>query len=113
MFELLINSFVPVALLILIGYFSAKKSIFKYEDALSIIKYIGVIAVPVLTFKMTVSISFSNVNWLLISSYIISELIIYLAAIFISCRTIITPIPSEALDLIFFIRLYHAYVPFL
>ena len=33
---------------------------------------------------MTVSISFSNVNWLLISSYIISELIIYLAAMFIA-----------------------------
>ena len=83
MFELLINSFLPVALLILIGYFSAKKLIFKYEDALSIIKYIGVIAVPVLTFKMTISISFSNVNWILISSYIISELIIYFVAMFI------------------------------
>lgn len=83
MIQLLINSFLPVALLILLGYVSAKKLIFKYEDALSIIKYIGVIAVPALTLKMTVSISFSNVNWLLISSYIISELIIYLAAIFI------------------------------
>lgn len=84
MIQLLINSFLPVALLILLGYISAKKLIFKYEDALSIIKYIGVIAVPALTLKMTVSISFSNVNWLLISSYIISELIIYLAAIFIA-----------------------------
>ena len=83
MFELLLNSFVPVALLILIGYYSAKKLMFKYEDALSIIKYIGVIAVPVLTFKMTVSISFSNVNWLLISSYIISELVIYFVVIFV------------------------------
>ena len=84
MIQLLINSFLPVALLILLGYVSAKKLIFKYEDALSIIKYIGVIAVPALTLKMTVSISFSNVNWLLISSYIISELIIYLVAIFIA-----------------------------
>ena len=83
MIQLLINSFLPVALLILLGYVSAKKLIFKYEDALSIIKYIGVIAVPALTLKMTVSISFSNINWLLISSYIISELIIYLGAIFI------------------------------
>ena len=33
---------------------------------------------------MTVSISFANVNWLLISSYIISELVIYLTAIFIA-----------------------------
>ena len=48
----------PVALLILFGYISAKKTIFKYEDALSIIKYIGFIAVPNLTLKMTVSISF-------------------------------------------------------
>ena len=84
MIQLLINSFLPVAILILLGYVSAKKLIFKYEDALSIIKYIGVIAVPALTLKMTVSISFSNVNWLLISSYIISELIIYLTAIFIA-----------------------------
>ena len=84
MIQLLINSFLPVALLILLGYVCAKKLIFKYEDALSIIKYIGFIAVPALTLKMTVSISFSNVNWLLISSYIISELIIYLAAIFIA-----------------------------
>ena len=84
MIQLLINSFLPVALLILLGYVSAKKLIFKYEDALSIIKYIGVIAVPALTLKMTVSISFSNVNWLLISSYIISELIIYLTAMFIA-----------------------------
>ena len=84
MIQLLINSFLPVALLILLGYVSAKKLIFKYDDALSIIKYIGVIAVPALTLKMTVSISFSNVNWLLISSYIISELIIYLTAMFIA-----------------------------
>ncbi len=84
MIQLLINSFLPVALLILLGYFFAKKSIFRYEDALSIIKYIGVIAVPALTLKMTISISFSNVNWLLITSYIVSELIIYLAAIFIA-----------------------------
>ena len=84
MIQILINSFMPVALLILFGYISAKKTIFKYEDALSIIKYIGVIAVPALTLKMTVSISFSNVNWLLISSYIISELAIYLTAIFIT-----------------------------
>ena len=84
MIQLLINSFLPVALLMLLGYFSAKKNIFKYEDALSIIKYIGVIAVPALTLNMTVSISFSNVNWLLISSYIISELVIYFIAIFIT-----------------------------
>ena len=84
MIQLLINSFLPVAVLILLGYLSAKKIIFKYEDALSIIKYIGVIAVPALTLKITASISFSNVNWLLISSYIISELVIYLTAIFIA-----------------------------
>ena len=84
MIQLLINSFLPVALLMLLGYVSAKKTIFKYEDAISIIKYIGIIAVPALTLKMTVSISFSNVNWLLISSYVISELIIYLNAIFIA-----------------------------
>ena len=84
MTQILINSFMPVALLILFGYISAKKTIFKYKDALSIIKYIGVIAVPALTLKMTVSISFSNVNWLLISSYIISELAIYFTAIFIA-----------------------------
>ena len=81
MIQLLINSFLPVALLMLLGYFSAKKNIFKYEDALSIIKYIGVIAVPALTLNMTVSISFANVNWLLISSYIISELVIYFITI--------------------------------
>ena len=84
MIQLLINSFLPVSLLILLGYFTAKKTIFQYEDALSIIKYIGVIAVPALTLNMTVSISFANVNWLLISSYIISELVIYLTAIFIA-----------------------------
>ena len=84
MIQLLINSFLPVALLMLLGYVSAKKTIFKYEDALSIIKYIGVIAVPALTLKMTVSISFSNVNWLLIFSYIVSELVIYFTAIFIT-----------------------------
>ena len=84
MIQLLINSFLPVSLLILLGYVSAKKTIFQYEDALSIIKYIGVIAVPALTLNMTVSISFANVNWLLISSYIISELVIYLTAIFIT-----------------------------
>ena len=84
MIQLLINSFLPVSLLILLGYVSAKKTEFQYEDALSIIKYIGVIAVPALTLNMTVSISFANVNWLLISSYIISELVIYLTAIFIA-----------------------------
>ena len=84
MINLLINSFAPVAILILIGYISAKKSIFSKENSIAIIKYVGVVAVPALTLKIILSISISNVNWTLIFSYVFSELIIYLAAIFIA-----------------------------
>ena len=84
MINLLINSFAPVAILILIGYITAKKSIFSIEDSFAIIKYVGVVAVPILTLKVILSISISNVNWTLIFSYIFSELIIYLTALLIS-----------------------------
>ena len=83
MINLLINSFVPVAILILIGYISAKKSIFSKENSIAIIKYVGVIAVPALTLKIILSISISNVNWTLIFSYVFSELIIYVTALLI------------------------------
>ena len=83
MINLLINSFAPVAILILIGYISAKKSIFSKENSIAIIKYVGVVAVPALTLKIILSISISNVNWTLISSYVFSELIIYTTALFI------------------------------
>ena len=82
MINLLINSFAPVAILILIGYISAKKSIFSSENSVAIIKYVGVVAVPALTLKIILSISISNVNWTLISSYVFSELIIYTTALF-------------------------------
>ena len=83
MINLLINSFAPVAILILIGYISAKKSIFSKENSIAIIKYVGVVAVPALTLKIILSISISNVNWTLIFSYVFSELIIYLTALLI------------------------------
>ena len=57
MINLLINSFAPVAILILIGYISAKKSIFSSENSVAIIKYVGVVAVPALTLKIILSIS--------------------------------------------------------
>ena len=84
MINLLINSFAPVGILILIGYISAKKSIFSIEDSVTIIKYVGVVAVPVLTLKVILSINISNVNWTLISSYVFSELSVYTAALFIA-----------------------------
>ena len=83
MINLLINSFAPVAILILIGYISAKKSIFSKENSIAIIKYVGVVAVPALTLKIILSINISNVNWTLIFSYVFSELIIYLTALLI------------------------------
>ena len=83
MINLLINSFAPVAILILIGYISAKKSIFSKENSIAIIKYVGVVAVPALTLKIILSISISNVNWTLIFSYVFSELIVYVTALLI------------------------------
>ena len=83
MINLLINSFAPVAILILIGYVSAKKSLFSKENSIAIIKYVGVVAVPALTLKIILSISISNVNWTLIFSYVFSELIIYVTALLI------------------------------
>ena len=83
MINLLINSFAPVAILILIGYISAKKLIFTEENSIAIIKYVAVVAVPALTLKIILSISISNVNWTLILCYVFSELIIYVTALFI------------------------------
>ena len=63
--------------------YQQKKSIFSIENAKAIIKYVGVIAVPALTLKIILSISISNVNWTLISSYVFSEFIIYATAILV------------------------------
>ena len=82
MINLLINSFAPVAILILIGYISAKKSIFSIENSVAIIKYVGVVAVPALTLKVILSINISNVNWTLFFSYIFSELFVYTVRVF-------------------------------
>ena len=80
MLSLLLNSFLPVAFLILLGFVSAKKKVFDYKQSLAILKYVGVVAVPALTLKMIISINLSNLNWILLSGYILSELIIYIIA---------------------------------
>ena len=80
MLSLLLNSFLPVAFLILLGFVSAKKKVFNYKQSLAILKYVGVVAVPALTLKMIISINLSNLNWVLLSGYILSELIIYIIA---------------------------------
>ena len=72
MINLLINSFAPVAILILIGYISAKKSIFTNENSVAIIKYVGVVAVPALTLNIILSIilmSFLNPYLKLLKNY--------------------------------------------
>jgi len=81
--DFFLNSFFPVAILIFVGFVAAKKSFFSYSESLAIIKYVGLIAVPAITLKMTLSINFSIINWLLISNYIISEVTIYLFAMII------------------------------
>jgi len=83
--DFFVNSFLPVAILIFLGFIAAKKSLFNYSESLAIIKYVGVIAVPAITLKMTLSINFSIINWLLISNYVVSEIIIYLTAMLL-CR---------------------------
>ncbi|MDA0916286.1 MAG: AEC family transporter [Proteobacteria bacterium] len=83
MIDFFLNSFFPVAILIFVGFVAAKKSFFSYAESLAIIKYVGLIAVPAITLKMTLSINFSTINWLLISNYIISEVTIYLFAMII------------------------------
>ena len=85
MIDFFVNSFLPVAILIFLGFIAAKKSLFNYSESLAIIKYVGVIAVPAITLKMTLSINLSIINWLLISNYVISEIIIYLMATLL-CR---------------------------
>ena len=85
MIDFFVNSFLPVAILIFLGFIAAKKSLFNYSESLAIIKYVGVIAVPAITLKMTLSINFSIINWLLISNYVVSEIIIYLMAMLL-CR---------------------------
>ena len=85
MIDFFLNSFLPVAILIFLGFIAAKKSLFNYSESLAIIKYVGLIAVPAITLKMTLSINFSIINWLLISNYVVSEIIIYLTAMLL-CR---------------------------
>ena len=85
MIDFFLNSFLPVAILIFLGFIAAKKSLFNYSESLAIIKYVGVIAVPAITLKMTLSINLSIINWLLISNYVVSEIIIYLTAMLL-CR---------------------------
>ena len=80
MIYLLINSVLPVAILVLLGFIATKRNTFTYDQSLALLKYVGVIAVPVLTFKMIVSVNLNDINWLLLFSYVSSEILIYLFA---------------------------------
>ena len=80
MIYLLINSVLPVAILVLLGFIATKRNTFTYDQSLALLKYVGVIAVPVLTFKMIVIVNLNDINWLLLFSYVSSEIFIYLFA---------------------------------
>ena len=80
MIYLLINSVLPVAILVLLGFIATKRNTFTYDQSLALLKYVGVIAVPVLTFKMIVTVNLNDINWLLLFSYVSSEICIYMFA---------------------------------
>ena len=50
MIYLLINSVLPVAILVLLGFIATKRNTFTYDQSLALLKYVGVIAVPVFNF---------------------------------------------------------------
>ena len=76
----IINSVLPVAILVLLGFIATKRNTFTYDQSLALLKYVGVIAVPVLTFKMIVTVNLNDINWLLLFSYVSSEICIYMFA---------------------------------
>ena len=47
--ELLFNGVIPVAFISFFGFYLGKKSIFSYEDAKMILKFVGTVAVPAMS----------------------------------------------------------------
>ncbi len=84
MIELLLNSIFPVALIVFLGYFSTKLNFFNYKNGIVLTQFVGKIGVPCLVINIITSIEFSNLDWLLVFGYLISEIIIFTLAILLA-----------------------------
>ena len=84
MISLLLNSIIPVASIVFLGYISTKLKFFTYENGIILTKFVGKIGVPCLVINIITTNDFSNLNWLLVYGYLISEIIIFVLAISVS-----------------------------
>ena len=84
MIELLLNSIIPVASIVLLGFVSTKLNFFNYKNGIILTQFVGKIGVPCLVINIITSIEVSNLPWLLIFGYLVSEIIIFTLAILIS-----------------------------
>lgn len=77
-FELLFNGVVPVAFISFFGFYLGKKKIFYQEDANTILKFVGMIAVPAMSADIMLKINFTKIDLSLYLFYFSSEILVYL-----------------------------------
>ena len=82
--ELLFNGVVPVAFISFFGFYLGKKNIFSYEDAKTILKFVGMVAVPAMSADIVLSIDFLSIDLTLYFLYFWSEIFVYLLGLLIA-----------------------------
>ena len=82
--ELLFNGVIPVAFISFFGFYLGKKSIFSYEDAKMILKFVGTVAVPAMSADIVLSINFLTIDPILYFLYFCSEAFVYLLGFLIA-----------------------------
>ena len=92
MIQILLNGVLPIFAIGMIGFFMGKRDVFDLSSALVINKFIFLVAIPVLAFRLIINAPFSEFDWFLLIGFFLSELIIYVLGflvtrIFLNCET--------------------------
>ena len=82
--QILLNGILPVFAIALIGYVLGNRGVFDAQAAGIINRLVFLIAVPALSFKLIVEAPFENFDWTLLLGFFLSEVLIYLIAVFVS-----------------------------
>jgi len=94
--ELLFNGVVPVAFISFFGFYLGKEKIFVLEDAKTILKFVGMVAVPAMSADIVLKINFAKIDLNLYLLYFSSEVLVYLLG-FLSAKLLFKAGVKEAI----------------
>lgn len=77
MFEALMNGVLPVFGVLALGFAVGKRKVFDVAMAVAINRFVVLIAVPLLVFRLLARAPFHNFDWTLLIAFLVSELLIY------------------------------------